>query len=57
MDRFERPQLPLGPFPSGCGAAEKFRIFDLLIGVWMECHKLLDPLEDNLASNGVTDIG
>jgi hypothetical protein len=57
MDRFERPQLPLGPFPSGCGAAEKFRIFDLLIGVWMECHKLLDPLEDNLASNGVTEIG
>ena len=36
---------------------KKFQIFDLLIDVLAECHKLLDPLDHNISPNGVTHSG
>jgi hypothetical protein len=36
---------------------KKFQIFDLLIDVLVECHKLLDPLGHNISPNGVTYRG
>jgi hypothetical protein len=36
---------------------KKSQIFDLLIDVQTECHKLLDPLDHNTSPNGVTHSG